>query len=201
MKLNIFKVNDIPAVVADNFFTPDEYESIFKELNHINSCGVLEDTLSATDPKTDEPLKRNKGRWIHQLYNDQRISPIRIYSEKILQLKWLVRLQEIHSAFIPIGLFTNSDILINYYDSLDKYPPHRDSSSITILYWFYDKPKHFTGGDLIFEGIKKIKCISNRMVVFPGHALHEVTPIDLPKDKQGKGLGRYSISQFLSAAT
>ena len=63
--------------------------------------------------------------------------------------------------------------------------------------WLYKEPKTFEGGEFVIEDELKIDCVRGRTLFMPGYSLHKVVPVSMPKDKKGKGLGRYTITKFV----
>ena len=54
-----------------------------------------------------------------------------------------------------------------------------------VLYGYVKSPQKFKGGDIYFEELdKKIEFKNNRMVMFPGWALHQVSPVVMDEDEE-----------------
>lgn len=98
----------------------------------------------------------------------------------------------------------------NYYkihtDNGCEQTKHR---KLTFVYYFYEEPKAFTGGDLIvydtrYEGGRSRRCggalsrepINNSLVFFLSSYLHEVTPVLSPSAIFGSS--RFTVNGWLS---
>lgn len=189
--------NGIPYVVIDDFYTKEELEKIFAELNFLRP-NLLEanNTNAATD---DNGLKTSKhGVFLDELFNHRNFSNILQYNRKQFSLDVMEKTADIHPWFRYIRESTYDSTLLSYYEDSDYYKAHRDSAIITTLHWFFVEPKMFEGGDLIIENKNSIQCRNNRVVFMPSCAEHEVVPIKMAKNYRGKGLGRYCCSTFIN---
>lgn len=94
---------------------------------------------------------------------------------------------------------TNTDsTMVSYYDHEQEYKSHKDSTQFTFLVWLYKEPKKFKGGDFcLTEANKRIKCIPNRMVMFPSYLGHKVYPVRMDSDAKF-GDGRYCVTHFFN---
>jgi Rps23 Pro-64 3,4-dihydroxylase Tpa1-like proline 4-hydroxylase len=93
---------------------------------------------------------------------------------------------------------TRSNILVSYYEHGDSYAEHHDVCVVTCLFWFYKEPKQFSGGELFFPQFNKtFPPKNNSLLMFPSHAKHLVTPVQIEEKYRGKGFGRYCVSLFL----
>jgi Rps23 Pro-64 3,4-dihydroxylase Tpa1-like proline 4-hydroxylase len=79
--------------------------------------------------------------------------------------------------------------LVSYYENSGHYKPHTDESVLTAIYYTWNEPKSFEGGDLYFGNVR-INISNNCLVIFPSWTVHEVKPLS--------GSGRWAITQFLS---
>lgn len=74
----------------------------------------------------------------------------------------------------------NEKVQLSVYNDGDFYGPHKDGKSVTVNFFLYGDPKKFEGGDLLLrtgDQTRIIECINNRLLMFDGMTLHEVTPI------------------------
>ena len=208
MEFNIKYVNKSPVVWSDNFFTKEEINIIQAECSRIRKLGLLnkDNTASANkeikNAKTGEvktkELKKNTAIFLEHLYQgDHRLSDtLTICHNKVSDSSFIDYISGIHPYFITLQNKKYA-ALLSYYDNADKYEGHRDQAYVTVLTWFYEDPKQFKGGDFIIENDFKIECKRGRTVFMPSYLLHEVTPISMLKKNINKGLGRYTISQFI----
>ena len=201
MEFNIKTTNQTPVLWSDNFFSEDEIGVMKKECDKIRVLNLFSnDTGSA---KADGVIQsKNDSVFLEKLYNAEiRLSDtINVTRIRLFDPKFQKYLVDIHPYFITLTnlhISNGATTLLSYYDDSQYYKPHRDLSFVTVITWFYENPKAFEGGDFIIENDIKIECKHGRTVFMPSYLLHEVTPVTMPEDKQGKGLGRYSISNFM----
>lgn len=196
MKLHI--ANNGPVVIADDLFTYREYKLMFDEFKFIKDRGLLmsgNETGGAVNLDDGTMLKQNSSVFLDQLYNERSLSDMLSVNRKVFSSSVVSELIKLHSLFNYIPLSTQDATLLSYYDSDNKYEGHRDEATITILTWFYEEPRKFEGGDFIVEDEFKIECRANRTVFMPSYMLHAVTPVR--PEKPNKGLGRYTMTQFV----
>ena len=200
MELHI--ANHGPVVVADDLFTYKEYKLMFDEFKRIKERGLLmsgNETGGAINQEDGSMLKKNSSVFLDYLYTERSLSDILTTNRKIFYPSILSELIKQHSLFNYIQLSNSDSTLLSYYDSGNKYEEHRDMATVTVLTWFYEEPKKFEGGDFIVENDLKIECRANRTVFMPSYMLHAVTPVKA--EKPNKGLGRYTMTQFIHVGT
>ena len=191
-------INGAPVAGSDNFISKQEVDTIYKECNKLRKLDLFTSETEGAKDKEGKLLKRNKGVFLEQVYNYFFVSEtLKIYRDKIHQDIFIRKMEKIHPYFRTLRSKGNTSTLVSYYDTSDYYKGHRDHSFITILFWVYEEPKAFTGGDLIIENELTIECKKGRILFMPGWLIHEVTPVNMSEENQGKGLGRYSVSQFV----
>jgi Rps23 Pro-64 3,4-dihydroxylase Tpa1-like proline 4-hydroxylase len=201
MEFNYYNVLNLPVVVVDNFYDEKACRLIWQELCFLNNADKLlepEKTGSAFDINNGTPLKNNVGITLDEIYLDRSVSNILKENRKIF-------FDEIADCFIDFNVFfrylraSNLDTtIVQYYEDSDFYKSHTDSSTITAISWFYDQPKQFRGGQLIFEDGPTIDCKYNRMVVFPSILFHSVESVLMDENTKNQNAGRYSITQLIS---
>lgn len=188
-----------PFIVADNWYSPEEEQLIWKELDFYYRPQNLESSAS------------NSAIENHQvLSNSWRIYPMSIFDKQHLKFSTIVssvqkyttpKFKEFVENLMPQGIqFKGANkiyTMISYYDDSQDYKPHYDSVQFTSIIWFYKQPKKFNGGDFVFPQINQtIECKHNRMVFFPSYYLHSVTPISIEPHNRNKGLGRFALTNF-----
>jgi len=208
MEFRLDVVNNIPVVYTDEFYSEEEVQAMYDEAEKVRLLGLLGDDtggaqITYKDSKTGkvetvEELSKNQSVWYSKIYSgDNRISDTLNITSKIYDKNLIAYLQSLNPYFVTMNYHKGTSILLSYYDESEHYKPHRDSCFVTVLTWLYKEPKTFEGGEFIIEDELKIDCVRGRTVFMPGYALHEVKPVVMPKDKQGKGLGRYTVSIFV----
>lgn len=200
MKINYFDVG-FPYIVIENTFNNEELKLIWEELNflcHPSKLYPPEKTDSAFVFEENEVnyLKKNKGIFLDDLYQNRDTSNILTVNRKMFD-----NISEIfssHNSWFFKNFNCDADYtLISYYENEDYYKEHIDASIITILTWFYQEPKKFTGGNLIFpEFNHKININNNYTLIFPGMIKHAVESVNMREEDIGKKYGRFCMSQF-----
>lgn len=205
MIFSYHEVSKLPIAVIDNIYQSSEVNKIWQELcflnNDPNKFYNPENTGSAYTEDEDgnrNLLKQNKAVSLDWTFRDRGISNILTINRKLFTPEVTDELVK-YSILFRYWCFANSDgSLVSYYENSDYYLPHHDNATMTALTWFYEKPKKFLGGDVIFEDQLKIECKFNRCVIFPSILNHEVEKISMQDIDLNQNLGRYTISQFIS---
>ena len=192
-------IKGAPVAWADHFITEEEVERVYYECNKIKELGLLTSETGGAIARKDESLmKSNKGVFLEELYTYYSLSEtLKIYFDKIHQETFIKKMEQIHPYFATLERNGHSSTLVSYYEASDYYKAHADASFLTIILWVYEGIKSFSGGDLVIENELTIECKKGRILFMPGWLKHEVTPVNMSKENQGKGLGRYSVSQFV----
>lgn len=207
MEFKLSTVNEIPIVYTDNFHSDEEINLMYAEAEKIRKLGLLNKGGSGGAHKTykndkgeevKEPLAQNQTIFMDRLYHDPRVSDLLSITAKVQDKKLIDYLISLHPYFVTLLQNRRYSSLLSYYDKEQQYKAHMDSAFVTILHWFYKEPKAFTGGEFLIEDKLKIDCVRGRTVWMPSWALHAVLPVVMPKDKQGLGLGRYTLTQFVT---
>ena len=208
-----------PYIIVDDFYDKNELDLIWREINFLldgNNLSPPEKTSSAKD-LNGEVKKKNKGifvtpSFVRRKYRNPNYSNILKSNKKIFNNFSKMVSDNPSWFFTSLGstpsILGKCGTLLSYYEGDDYYKSHWDVSLITMCIWLYKEPKKFDGGDFILNakldkdhGLNKscqsqtIKLKNNRMVMFPGFIPHAVTPLKM--DKEFKGMGRFTITNFL----
>ena len=196
MNLNLIETK-FPLLIIDDFYNADEQQLIWTELNFLqHNLKSPDETGTATAPG-GKNLKSNKGVFLDDLYFDRKYSIILSVNRKLYNDEVIGQIKKIDHWWFNNMNFNRDSTLISYYENDDSYLTHRDDVVVTGLTWFYRDPKSFTGGNLSFPDYNvEIECINNRVVLFPGCVKHSVSKVSIDSCNQGKGLGRWCMSQF-----
>jgi len=193
--------NKTPFVLVQNVFDENELDSIHKELDFLQSRENLwldpKDSGAAKDLE-NMPLKKNKGIWVNSIYANPEASAILTNNMKLYNSGVAQQIAMEHSWFEYFLHNAEFTTLLSYYEDSDHYKPHRDHAVLTTLTWLYKEPKKFEGGDLILNDEATVACTNNMTLIIPSTCMHEVTPILLEEEARGQGLGRYTITTFIS---
>lgn len=201
MKIAFYTVCELPVAVIDEYYDNRACDRIWQELCFLNNDqGKFfnpSETGSALDPITGIPLKRNRGIDLERVYADQLISNILRENKKLFRDELTDQLMEHHAFFRYLRGNPENSTLVQYYENGDHYKKHTDGAVITAITFFYQGPKSFSGGGLIFEDKLQVECGYNRTVIFPSILFHAVEPVSIDSVLLGQNFGRYSITQFV----
>jgi Rps23 Pro-64 3,4-dihydroxylase Tpa1-like proline 4-hydroxylase len=104
------------------------------------------------------------------------------------------------SWFYEIWGYTNLDnTFVAYYENSDYYRSHRDIAVISVMYWLWEEPKSFEGGNVHLTDYDiEIPLERNQLMIMPSSTHHAVDEIKMIRgvDKLS-GMGRYCVVRFL----
>ena len=185
-----------PYLLIDDIFESKHWKQIVFELEWLRSGNVFQPpSITGTARHADGTEKSSKtGFFLEDFYKHIEVSP----THKLVH-DYLVRILNggMSGWFFQYYKFIDFETapLVSYYEESDYYEPHTDDNLFTFLFWYYDEPKQFDGGELIFTDYDiKIEMKPNSGVIFPGPIRHEVTEIT----NCSKGKGRFAVSTFVS---
>ena len=197
----------IDAVVIDNFYSEQQLKEIMLELKWLTKPSIMlgEEYLSSAHIEdTKEFLTSKKGVFLESVFLNWNHSalikyPLDNFSKETVRDK-LLEFNPLYKIFYNIDSRTH---LVSYYENSDFYKSHTDNTVFTILNYFFDEPKKFTGGDLklySFNNKKEadIELKHNRVVIITGNTFHEVQEIKSNLHNSFSGNGRYCNAIFLN---
>lgn len=201
---NIIKSSHpFPYLIAKNWYTPEEYDLIFKELDFLTDFDKL-DFSSDFGAKYYNPdntitsLSNHKHLYLKNVYKHDHMSNVRLITKKLFSSGILALYGKLDRYAKQAQTMRQSDIKVGYYENNDSYGPHVDGYNFTCISYFYKEPKKFKGGSLKFvDDDFEYECNNNSIIIFPSHIRHQVDPIEF-FGESGKKEGRFYISQFLS---
>lgn len=191
MELNFISKNNIDALVIDNVLPKGVFDSAVKELNYIidnvefNHASIIATAAKHNVDKKILLSKRN-GVFFNDLVGEDKLFKevkdcvyLRNYSlviEELTKCKNRGTLPPMFNFYLSTELdFT----LMGYYKVGDYYKPHCDKSIFTSVFFIFNEPKKFDGGNLILHDLDyEVEYKNNRMVIFPSWVTHEVTKIE-----------------------
>tara|TARA_S200000501_G_C20606510_1_gene648299 strand:- start:138 stop:761 length:624 start_codon:yes stop_codon:yes gene_type:complete len=201
MKIEILNKNTMfPILISDNWYSNEEEKNVWLELDFIHSLNEYENSEENSAYDKDKISKSKAKRLYYELvFREKKYSHICKMLYKIKDSS----LHDIVEKSMPIGkIFKHTDwdnTFLNYYENNDNYKSHYDYSLFTMLIFFHKKPKLFSGGDLYFEESNTtVEFKHNRMVLFPGHYLHQANKVSMNSEYQNKMNGRFTITHFIS---
>ena len=185
----------IPYLLVKNYFDDVDIELMLKELR------FLTPKMTYSPPK-DMPdgTKQNNQINLDNLYEDRETSNIMNVMNKIYDDSKLIQTLNDMSWFYKVWGYTNTDAtFVAYYENTDYYKAHRDISIISIMYWLWEEPKSFTGGNVHLTDYDiEIPLERNQLMIMPSSINHAVDTIKMiDNNKKLSGMGRYCIVRFL----
>jgi len=151
------------------------------------------ETGSALD-QDGEPTKDNRGIFLNEVYAPiyAECSPVSKTLEAFVKTAKEAQYTP-NSAFQGLYSIEGFNVLFSAYRDGDHYKAHRDKAKMTALFWLGEK--NFEGGDLYLPDFDyTIPYEPNKLIMFPSHYQHEVTPISTEKE----GFVRYCASAFIN---
>lgn len=198
MSFSIEYIQGAPVAWSDDFYSKEEVDLMFRECDNLRKRNFLSHDTNGAIDENQAAIKNNKGVFLEQLYQRAYVlSDILTSLTKLHSEDFIKEMEGMHPYFRTLGSSKHSSTLLTYYDAKAYYGKHIDCSYITVLSWFYEEPKSFSGGDLVVENELTLECKMGRVVLMPGWLKHEVTSVEMPEVNKDKGLGRYSVSHFV----
>ena len=201
MKIKILNKNTMfPILMSDNWYSKEEEKNVWLELNYIHSLNAYEKSEEFSAYDNNNKSKSKGSRFFYEMiFRQKKYSHVCRMLYKIQDKKF----HNIVEKAMPIGkIFSATDwdnTILNYYENNDNYLSHYDYAMFTMLIFFHKEPKLFSGGDLYFEESNTtIKFKHNRMVLFPGHYLHQANKVSMNSEYQNNMNGRFTITHFIS---
>ena len=197
MTENKFKINKkpIPYFIAEDYFDETQINDMLTELRFLTPKMVYENGKNMV-----EGHKKNVQIGIDDMYQNRDTSNIIQTLDTIYQDKELIQTLKDMSWFYEIWNYTNLDnTFVAYYENSDYYKGHRDIAVISMMYWIWEEPKSFTGGDIHLTDYDiEIPLKRNQLLIIPSSIKHAVNKIQMNDDiKKLSGMGRYCIARFL----
>lgn len=187
-------IDPFPFIVIDNFYSDNELELIWNEINFLSQGNKLK-AAKATGGNIN--AKKNLGIFVENVFLDHSFSNILNIGNKIFENKNSLFCQN-KSWFFCNFSFNESSTLLSYYENSDYYKPHKDLCHATNVTWLYREPKKFEGGEFYFPDFNiDIKSLNNRSIIFPSCINHAVKPVKMNSDYKNKNMGRFSITKFI----
>ena len=185
----------IPYLLVKNYFSENDMALMLDELK------FLTPKMTYSPPK-DMPdgTKQNNQINLDNLYGDRETSNIMNVMNKIYDDSKLIQTLNDMSWFYKVWQYTNTDYtFVAYYEDTDYYKAHRDIAVISLMYWLWEEPKSFTGGNVHLTDYDiEIPLERNQLMIMPSSMNHAVDPIKMIDNKKKlSGMGRYCIIRFL----
>ncbi len=197
----------IDAIVIDNFFTNEQLELIFKELQELTTPDNMKSEADLSSANVDGQFLTSKsGLFLEEYYSktDYSYSALmRHMKEQMLSAEVKDRLIQENPLYKSLYACNVRSHLLSYYENNDFYKVHNDSFFFTILTYFHKTPKQFEGGELICYSMDETQKVTieprnNRTVIIASCTPHEVTPIKMNPADNFSGNGRWCFTTFFT---
>ena len=166
-------IEPFPHLVFHNFYTDEELDLIWEELNFYTRPKKLFDV---EDYQGVVGYTKAKALHLDSVYTGKNrvLSNILEVSRKVL------------------------DKQVRYYHNGDYYKPHTDTFFEFLAFsYFYKEPKKFDGGNLIFPKYDyEFSCGHNSLIMMPAWVEHGVSEVSIKDSDYYDGYGRYAITHF-----
>jgi len=190
-------IEPFPHLVFRNFYTDEELDLIWEELNFYtkpNKLFDVEEYLGVVG------FTKAKAIALDNVFTGKTrvLSNILTVSRKVFDNQILQPFSEIHDC-CSLAKLANYDITkVRYYHNGDYYKPHTDTFFEFLAFsYFYKEPKKFLGGDLIFPKYDyEFSCDHNSLIMFPSWVEHGVSEVSIKDSDYYDGYGRYAITHF-----
>lgn len=201
-KIEIFK-DPFPHIIVKNFYSQDELNLIWEELNFLNKPGKLQtpDLYHAgVDKSNGQYLTTHKAITLDYCYASNRnLSNILTVSQKLFD-HGILNIFANEFSFAKRILYANySYTKVRYYHDKDEYAPHEDITFEYLAFSYFNKsPKKFSGGELYFPDHNnyEFNCENNSLILFPSYIKHGVRKVNIKESDYFSGFGRYAITHF-----
>jgi len=182
-----------PILLVKNLFEEEQIDWMMKEFEVLSHMS----RFSPGHNQGDNHKKNLSCGTLDEFYKNRNVSRILTTMDEIYKdVKLVDTLKEL-SWFYDMWEWTNYDrTFITYSKKGDYYKGHTDIAAISLMYWIWNEPKPFEGGDIILNTKQKdskdltIPIERNMLMVMPSQTGHEVKPIT-------KGYGRLGVIRFM----
>ena len=190
-------IEPFPHLVFHNFYTDEELDLIWEELNFYTRPKKLFDV---EDYQGVVGYTKAKAIHLDSVYTGKNrvLSNILEISRKVLDKQVLDPFSELDDC-CTLAKFANYDVTkIRYYHNGDYYKPHTDTFFEFLAFsYFYKEPKKFDGGNLIFPKYDyEFRCGHNSLIMMPAWVEHGVSEVSIKDSDYYEGYGRYAITHF-----
>ena len=178
MDINLSK-DPVPHLLIDDFFAPNEYDSIWSELMWLKPKLDERDRYLAEEEK-DAAKITQYGLAIEELFqNNRRFSDIFLCYNKIYSDPIANKLLEFDPIFNYIKNVSSSITNVRLFNNFDTWTKHRDAALFTCIYHTNKLLSPPRGGALIFDGSdKEIILKDNQLILFPAYVEYEFSTVE-----------------------
>jgi len=161
--------------IVDDFLPQDWLEIFLQEIERLE-CELIEGLVMQGGKRVQNKIKHNK---ILTLASEHFIAVKfreRFWCPDITAILQVQRNRIFQNMFTP----KKEKLQLSVYGDGDYYGPHKDGKSVTVNLFLHREPRNFEGGELVLHTEKHSRVIefkNNRLLMFDGMTLHEVTPV------------------------
>ena len=186
-----------PHLVFHNFYTDEELDLIWEELNYYTRPKKLFDV---EDYQGVVGYTKAKALHLDSVYTGKNrvLSNILEVSRKVLDKQVLEPFSKLDDC-CTLAKSANYDVTkVRYYHNGDYYKPHTDTFFEFLAFsYFYKEPKKFDGCNLIFPKYDyEFSCGHNSLIMMPAWVEHGVSEVSIKDSDYYDGYGRYAITHF-----
>ncbi len=184
-----------PHLIIENFYSPEELDLIWEELNFYTKPGKL---LEAKDFGGVVGKTNSHALILDNVYRNRSISNILKVNRKLFDSETLNVFSKISDCCCIANRANWDNTKVRYYHNDEYYEPHTDSSMQFLAFsYFYKEPKKFDGGEVFFPKYNyEYQCYNNSIIIFPGWVEHGVRKVSITDSDYYDGWGRYAITTF-----
>ena len=187
---------NVPYLIKHNFLSDLKLRQVMSELNQLSSLPGVLNNNETTHGGGRPDLASRYALWMNQIYTERKYSHIWSLSFEETLLEY-AKLSPICRHVHSVNIQEYNAPLVSYYGTGGHYDKHYDDSHFTALLWLCNPPRLFEGGDFILhDSGETIPFSNNTMIIIPGWADHEVTPVIL-KGYNNCSPGRFCVSFFV----
>lgn len=195
MEFTIVNKEPFPLLVVENFYSEEEQELIWQELDWLTNPGKL---LSPKNYGGATSKTESRAVQLDNVYQDRKFSNILRVNRKLFDCNVLWPFSRLHDCCYNARKCDWDRTKIRYYYDGESYGAHRDpKAQFLACSYFYREPKKFEGGQLRFPKYDiTLESKNNSIVIFPGWVEHEVVEVSINDGEYYSGNGRYCMTQF-----
>lgn len=181
-----------PHIIIENYFTDDECDLIWREIDFLYSKFGPPETFFAAKDDDDTYITNSLGIALDDIYRDRKISDILNISNKIFNRELCKKFESKNEYWHVINCANKDYTKLRLYNESSSYDSHRDHWVNAIVSTTLSVDE-FLGGHLYFPNQDfEIRSQHNKTVIFPGWIEHGITEI-----RKGS---RFAITKFIHCA-
>lgn len=176
----MMKVENVPFphIIIDNYFTDEEYNLVWKEINFLEDKLKNSSDLNYLQEGPDKYLTNSTGLILDSVYYDRSVSDIlRICTDKLFYGNLYESVKDNNEYW---GYLSHSNVdftKLRKYTNHQGYQEHQDFW-VNILVSTTLQKNNFKGGELFFPRHNyEIPTENNKTIIFPGWVTHSIKPI------------------------